>query len=138
MAVVFPDTGKKTALQILLDSGNNPTMHLFQNNHTPAVGDALADYTEGDFSGYATVDISDASAADIDGSDHGFRERLAITFTRAAGATSNTIYGWYLTIDNPGVGAELFMAEKFSAPQLMATAGDQIKFDFTLFDELGV
>jgi hypothetical protein len=137
MAVVFPDVGKEVALAVLFDAGRNPKIKLFKNNLNPVVATVLTDLTEADFSGYADIDLSAASAAAIDGTDRGFRELDANTFTHNGGATTNSVYGWYVVLDDPSPAAELFMIERFSAPQLMGSVGDQIVFDLTIFDELG-
>lgn len=137
MAVVFPDIGKEVALQILLDAGRNPEVKLFKNNFTPGDASVLGDFTEADFDGYAAVSLAGLSAAAIDGSDRGYRSQAGIAFVKSAGVTSNTVYGWYLVLDNLTPAAELFMAEKFPAPQVMGSAGDTVTFDLTIFDELG-
>lgn len=126
MANVFLQQGDKAVLDSLVAGGTVfKNLKLFQNNHTPAVGDVNGDYTEATFTGYSAIDIhSTFGAAFINGSNQGEIDGSQQTFTRSAGATSNTIYGAYVT-DNAG---DVVFAEKFPAPISMATAGDAILY----------
>lgn len=137
MAALFPDEGKKLALDILLDTGRSPKLRLFKNNYTPVAGSVIADFTQADFTGYSQIDLSAMAAAAINGSDQGFKQLLANAFTATAGVASQTIYGWYIVINNVGGSAKVFLAEKFPAAQVVASAGDSVQFDLTVLDNLG-
>ena len=55
MAIKVPNVGEIALLDRLRENLNVTAvhMHLFKNNHTPADGDTIADYTFADFDGYA-------------------------------------------------------------------------------------
>lgn len=110
--------------RLRLDNNALKTLKLFQNNHTPTVGDVNADYTEATFTGYAGVALGTWNAAFLNGSNQGEIDANPVTFTRTAGATSNTIYGAYV-VDNAG---DVVYAEKFSAPISMASTGDAFTY----------
>jgi hypothetical protein len=137
MAAVFPDEGKKLALDILLDTGRSPKLRLFSNNLTPGVANVVGDFTEATFGGYAAIDLSAMAAAAINGSDQGFKQLLANSFTATGAGLPQTIYGWYITIHNIGGADKLFLCERFPAAQLVASSGDSVQFDLTVLDELG-
>lgn len=138
MAAVFPDVGKKLMLDILLASGRNPKLKLYKNSGvTPGAGTVLGDFTEADFSGYAAVDLSSIGAATINGSDQGERHKDDATFTHNSGSTHNTVYGWYVVIDNLSSSAELFLAQQFPAAQVLDHNGAFVQFDWSILDELG-
>jgi hypothetical protein len=110
--------------RLRLDNNALKTLRLFQNNHTPGVADVNANYTEATFTGYASVALGTWNPAFLNGSNQGEIDANPVTFTRTAGATSNTIYGAYVT-DNAG---DVVYAEKFSAPITMASTGDTFTY----------
>lgn len=76
----------------LLEGGS---LHAYKNNYTPINGSVLASFTEADFSGYAAITVVGWTAAALDASNKASVEAAIQTWTRAAGATSNTVYGIY-------------------------------------------
>jgi len=99
------------------------TLKLFQNNHTPAVTDTEANYTEASFSGYAAVDIHALwGAAFVNASGQGEIDCTTQTFAFGGGAVTNLVYGAYV-VDNAG---KLIYAERFAAPISMSASPDQI------------
>lgn len=125
MANVVLQQGDLEILNVLR-LANDPlaTLRLFQNNHTPTVTDINANYTEATFNGYAAVALGIWNAAFINGSAQGEIDAPAVTFTHTVGATTNTIYGAYVT-DNAG---DVIYAEKFTAPIIMASNGDSFTY----------
>lgn len=124
---VIPDEGMKRLQDKMNGVGAlNFTLRLFQNNFTPVKGSIFSDFTDATFSGYVaqtctfgagtvTSNISTAVAA-------------AITFTRSIGATSNTIYGWYLVDVTT---SKVFAANLLATPKVMGTSGDGITVTLT-------
>lgn len=137
MAAVFPDTGKKLALDILLAAGRNPKLKLFKNNVAVTDATVLGDLTEANFSGYAAKDLSAIAAASINGSDQGERHSNANNFVHSGGGTANTIYGWYIVIDDLAATPALILCENFPTPLVVAAVPNHVEFDLSILDELG-
>lgn len=137
MAAVFPDVGKKLALDILLASGRSPKLKLFKNNVTVSVATVLGDLTIADFSGYADKDLSAMASATINGSDQGEKHSNANDFAHNGGGTGNTIYGWYITIHDVGGSDALFLCENFPTPLVVSAVPNHVQFDLSILDELG-
>ena len=97
-------------------------VRLFSNNHTPDVTDVLADYTEATFPGYVEgtliFDFNAGVSGNID--TCGF---IAVTFTRIAGAGSETIFGYYIVDPSDG---QLIGAQVLPVPVVISTAGQAI------------
>lgn len=131
MSLKVPDVGE---LAFLLDhlAGNlaGAELCLFQNNATVNDATTLAGITEADFDGYAREPLAThwgtpgmvAGRASVDTD--------LITFTKAAGATTNNIYGYYV-VDSAG--DLLFLEKDPAAPIAMSTTGDtySVKITFT-------
>lgn len=83
-------------------------VHLYKNNHTPAVGDTTAAYTEANYDGYAAVPTV-AWALTPSAGGTGSIVSPGCTFVDTGAVTPNNIYGYYVT-DSLGV---LVMAELF-------------------------
>jgi len=120
---VFVELGWESMLNDFVTANRLKSLHLFQNNYVPLLTDVVGNFTEATFSGYASQNPS-WGAAFINGSVQAEVDAIALTFTRSAGATSNTIYGIYV-LDNAGV---LTYAERFPAPVTMTTTGDAITY----------
>jgi len=120
---VFCELGWQSIWNDFVAAQRLKTIKLFQNNYVPLLTDVVAAYTEATFSGYASQTLAWGSAF-INGSIQAEIDATPLTFTRSAGATSNTIYGIYV-IDNAGV---LTYAERFPAPVSMSSAGDAITY----------
>lgn len=121
---VFCQTGWKAILDHAVSDNLLKRIRLFKNNHTPVNGDTAAAYTEADFSGYSGFQALTWAAAVINGSVQGEIDATQVTWTHNGGATSNTVYGIYVT-DAADV---LTYAERFPAPVTMASNGDAIPY----------
>lgn len=99
-------------------------IHLFKNDHVPAVTDTVAAFTEADFSGYLAITPIPFNAAFINGDDKGEIDADPVTWNHSGGATSNTVFGIYVTT----LAGDLFYAERFGAPIVMANFGDSITY----------
>ncbi len=103
------------------------SIHLFQNNFVPTQASVLADFTEADFSGYAAVTLV-FSAAFVNGTPAGQMNAASVTWVRAVGATSNTIYGMYIT-DAAG---NVSTYELFAAPiPMIVPVVDNVFYQFS-------
>ena len=99
----------------------NYVWHLYKNNYTPVVTSVLGDFTEADFDGYKSgLTVTSWTAAAIS-SSHAVSTGNVLTWTKAAGATSNNIYGVYVSDSG---GKTLCYAERDpSAPVSMSVTG---------------
>lgn len=101
-------------------------VHLFKNNHTPVLGDILADFTEADFSGYVPQDIGAFGAAVFAVDRATALASAALTWTNSTGAVGNSIYGVFVTNN---AGTVLIFAERGPAvPIDMTTAGKTMSY----------
>jgi hypothetical protein len=82
----------QVAIDFQLEGGS---LHLFQNNYTPVDTTVVGDLTEATFDGYAANALAGWSAAALDVNNKAATEAPLSTFTKTAGATTNTIYGVY-------------------------------------------
>jgi hypothetical protein len=100
---------------------NGLTLHLYQNNKVPAVGDTLSAYTECTFDGYAAQAVATWGAPTLDANNNDQYSATDVTFNMTGSVTPNTVYGYYLT-DGSG---NLVLAENNGAPFSMAASGYQ-------------
>lgn len=127
MAVMIPNEGQIRALNDI--KASTLLCKLFTNNLTFGVGTVIGDLTEATFSGYAAVTLSFGTVA-TNGSGQAEMVSATATFTRAVGATSNSVYGWYL-VDS--FNTKLVALDNVtSAPKSMTTVGDTITITFTV------
>ena len=129
MALVVPDTGENLALEMVVNktAAQNLVLKLFQSNTTPAEGDTAGTYTEATFSGYSAITLTGASWGAASGGSIAYAQQ---TFTHNGGATSNSIYGYYMIQLTSGT---LFLAERDgSAPFTLANNGDNVKITPTI------
>jgi len=89
------------------------TLHLFQNNGFPDKTWTLADVVEATVDGYAAVDVDSFGAVSDVGGEVWQTQADEVTFTLDGSATSQTIYGYYVTDQGD---AQLFWAERFDTP----------------------
>jgi len=104
------------------------TLRLYKNDLTPDVDTEFGDLTEADFNGYSEdFPLIDSIAWDAidECAVATFNEK---TWTKGAGGTSNTIYGWFMVEPNHdgGGGKKLVMVRRFPSPLLMDTTGSLI------------
>lgn len=85
---------RATSLRALLNVGHR--LRLFKNDLVPAPNTARSAFTEANFGGYASVDVSfkwgPISRAQV---GQWVFDLALVTFTRTGGP-DNTIFGWYL------------------------------------------
>lgn len=123
MAGVMADLGSK---QVMLEARANWNstalkLHLFKNNHTPAVTDTISDYTESTFAGYAAVSMTTWTAAAI-ASHIATMTSDTKTFTRSTTGTAENVYGYYVTDNGSTI---LLWAERDPlAPIVLTNSGD--------------
>ena len=130
MALLVPDVGENLILEMMVNktAPQNLTLKLYQSNTTPAETDTAASYTEATFSGYSAATLTGASwgAAASGTITYGSQQ----TFTHNGGATSNSIYGYYVVQATSGT---LLYAERdASAPFTLANNGDNVKITPTI------
>lgn len=102
MSLKLPNVGELNVLDILRAAFNagGLLMGLFQNNLTPGDTTVLGDITEATFSGYARQALAGFGAATTV-SGRASTTGSACSWTRGAGGTSNSIYGYYV-LDSTG------------------------------------
>jgi len=123
MAVIMPYEGRDYYLTTLITAVATFELRLFKNNITPDIDTEYADFTECDFSGYSSINLTLGGVA-RDGDDNARSTALLAQFAHNGGGTANDVYGWYLI---PNGGTVVFFAERFSdAPRVMDTLGDEI------------
>lgn len=134
MTLLVPDVGEQIMLEYIVnqDAPEDLVLRLYTNNLTPQESDTTGDYTEASGFGYASVTLTPASWAFVQGapSTATFTE-VTFTFTGALG----NVYGYYI---NRSTGTELMWAERFvNGPFDIQNNGDEIKVTprITLKDE---
>jgi len=113
----------------------NCTLRLYSNNHTPADGDDVTDYTEATFPGYAGIPMTTWSAAALNASNKAEVAEAAQIFTAGVIITPEDIYGIFVTDDSSG---DLIYAEENPAgPVTMSAFGQTFSYlpRFTLDSE---
>lgn len=122
-AVKYPDVGVVAMCDHLTTAIDPAEIKLFKNNYTPVAGTTLANLTEADFSGYASVVLAGWTAAAIGAGGRAYSQADLVTFAHNGGVTANSIYGYWV-VDSGGT---LLWAERFAtAPITMSGLGDSI------------
>jgi len=124
MSLIVPDEAERNLLDALVngDSLAGVLLKLFKNNLTPDQDTVIGDFTESDFSGYAAADPSFGAATTVSHKGQ-ILDSSSRDFVHNGGATSNTVYGYYL-VDSTGT--ILYWCERFASSQVMANNGDTI------------
>lgn len=129
--LVCPDEGEVTLFTPIattyLNAGNT-RLGLFQSNTTPSDSTTLASLTAATFSGYAAATVS-TFVTPTESTNKARTSATAVDFTHNGGATSNTIYGYYV-YDNSL--SKLLWIERFDASVTMANNGDKITITLKL------
>lgn len=123
MALLFPNVGKNLVAEMVVNktAAQNLILKLYKSNTTPSNTDTAASYTVADFTGYANITLTGATWTS---NGSGVASYAQQTFT-CSGASSNTIYGYFVVQTTSGV---LVYAERdASAPFNIANNGDNIK-----------
>jgi len=128
MAGLFCSNGEQVALGTLLNKTTpvNAVLRLYQNNKTPAYADTVAGYTEATFTGYAAATLTGASWT-ISGTNPASATYAQQSFASTANQSSQTIYGYYLTVSG-----NLIAAELFASPVTIQYNGDTINVTPTI------
>jgi hypothetical protein len=103
----------------------NLKVHLYTNNHAPAAGDTIANYTECTDTGYSAQSLAGGSWTFADVSNVTTASYPAITWTFNA---AQTIYGYYVTDTGTN---KVIWAEEFSAA-LNFGAGQQLSLTLNI------
>jgi len=123
MPLKVPDLSERRLLDLLVGAWSC-TVRLYKNDYTPTDTDTVANYVEADFNGYSAQAAVGWSAATGDGLGRAFTQATQLVYTKAAGGTTNQIYGYYVT----DAGGNLLWAERDpNAPIPMVNTGDQYK-----------
>lgn len=124
MGAVFPDAGLGYVLADLLTGLGTLTLHLAKNNVTITRATVLADFTEANFSGYASQAIGTWGSPVYDAANHRYTATApAALFQNTTGVVGNSIYAVYVT----DAGGHLIYCEEVTGgpgtPVDMTTAG---------------
>lgn len=93
--VISGDELQRQLVVIKAYLGATDKVRLFQNNHTPVVGDSVGDYTEATFGGYAAITLDTWGSVSY---ATGVARILEILRTWTySGTPTNNIYGYYVT-----------------------------------------
>ena len=120
MSLIVPNT-LITSLENLFDTPylDSAILHLYKNNHTPAVGDNIAAYTESTFTGYASQGLGAVAPAAVLVANIATKTWPQKTFTCTGGA-GESMYGYYVT---DGTNTQLLWAELYPAGPLNMVNG---------------
>lgn len=124
--LVMPTEGEVVALAAMLGktaAGTPLTLRLFSNNHTPALGDTIANYTEVAGGGYAAFALTGASWT-VTGATPSVASYAAHSFAFTGATTApGTIYGYYIT----DVNSKVIVAQLLDSPPFTpASNGDSV------------
>lgn len=123
-----PTSYEKSILTALHGGGDflaaaaGTVLKLFKNNFVPGPGSTAADFTEADFTGYASIAIASWAAPALDAvSGRWYLSPSAgvESFTQTGVVSVNTVYGFFM-INGPG---DLICFERFDTPVEMDTNG---------------
>lgn len=121
MAIVFVVNGRRAILGAWMGDMNTFLLRLFKNDYTPLITSVVGDFVEADFAGYAEVALTAWGAIFTNANNQAETDEEVNVFTKEAGGSANTIYGYYVT-DSSGV---LMWAERNPAGgQVMSATGD--------------
>lgn len=134
---IAPNEGRVVLLNNLLAGGSleNWTLKLFKNNLSLALSSVAADFTEADFTGYSAKTLTRSQSggtwasasidSDIAESEYGTDQSFTYT-----GATSQSIYGWYIVGATSG---KVILAHKWSdGPRVVVGDGQLDINDITI------
>jgi len=125
MAIIFPDQGEPTLLDLLTPYLAAYDCGLFQAAAVPVDQDiTLADLTECDFKGYARQGLTSfAAASEVNHKAKSIGTQVTFDYNSAgAGASSNDALGYFWTN-----GTVLIAIRVFDTPITMSEDGDRIK-----------
>lgn len=123
MSAVIPDQGKQVFAGLLSSLSNVWRIRLYKSNTDPVHTTVMSDFTECNYSGYASITLTAPSvAATPDGSGRIIITWAQVTFVKS-GATGNDVYGYYV---DQGSSLLLWAERAATAPLSMQNDGDEI------------
>lgn len=126
MALVIPSAFRAKALEHVVNktAPENLVLKLFKNNYTPVVGSAVGNFTEADFTGYASEPLTAGSWTAAVGSTSTITYNETVSFVSTANAQNQSVYGYYVVGATSG---ELKWAERFTdGPYVIQNEDDAI------------
>lgn len=126
MSLVQTDVGDLHIIDVLVARWNGTPklkVHLYRNNYTPVESSLAANFTEANYEGYASQNVTGWTDATLV-SNRGQTTADPNVFVHSAGSTSNEIYGYW--IEDPADAGSVLWAEKFLSPITLAAAGDAL------------
>ena len=125
---IAPNEGLLPSHEEFLDNGEDWSLRLFRNDFTPVAGSVLADFTVANFTGYTSKTLTRAVGAGTWGapslngnvSESVYGTDQSFTYT---GATSQTIYGWYIVGATSG---KVILAHRWTDGARVAVGDGQI------------
>lgn len=113
MSLIVPDAAKIPWMKIWTGEKAPVTLtiKLFRNDYVPVKGTVLGSLTEATFTGYASIDLTNpVTQPALDGTDRAWVLWDLVSWTKA-GATGNTIYGYWVEDDD----GNLLYVERFDS-----------------------
>lgn len=104
---------KAVYLRTVLNTGHS--LRLFANNFVPDPSTPLASFTEATFTGYAAIDLTGAFTGPAFVQNGQYELQGGVFAWTNSGATTQTVYGWY--IDD---GTVMDACQLFDVPFVMA------------------
>jgi len=80
----------------------------------------------------APLDLTTATAPITAPDGQTLRTAIAATFTRSTSGVSQDCIGWYIQVDDLTGTPVCYAAQRFSTPQRVQAAGDQVTFDLDI------
>lgn len=124
MAAVYTQAALDDALLSQLgEDGDMVAIRTFANDFTPGVGAIPANFVESNYPGYPDGGVVGGWTGPTDaGAGERAMRSPAILYTRAAGGSGETVYGWYVTKEGL-TGTIVLAAERYPVPVPMTSEG---------------
>lgn len=133
MVIKVTDNGEKTLIDWMLNStGTNIVLRLYKNDYTPVFNSIAANFTQADFTGYASVTLTRGNWNTPVTNVLGAAEIQYNTDVSWTTTTSQSVYGYYVT----DLSGNVLFAERFSQTRALVN-GDSLTISprFTLKSE---
>ena len=124
MAGGMPNEGEEDILDVIF--AITLVLRLFKNNFSPANSSVLADFTEADFTGYASISLTGGSWVTTP-ADPSTAVYATQTFTGTG--TAQTVYGYYISRTSSG---RAWYYERFTTPISIGSATPSIRITPTI------
>jgi hypothetical protein len=123
----FTWDGLKRTLNDLTANWGTLTVHLFKNDHEPVIDDTVSAYVEADYSGYATVDLTNPQPAERHFNRAVTSQYDDVEFRHNGGTVQNDTYGYFIT-QRQGMGTPILLyATRFpNVPLRMSQLNDHV------------